>query len=66
MVRKTRRKFLAEASIGLAAGMAGIAPIAASAEGHRQDPGKQQPAGAPPAFGTGPLVGPECLTRDIR
>src|SRR5580704_2080077 len=59
MVWKTRRKFLAEASIGLAAGVAGIAPIAASAEGHRQDPGKQQPAGAPPAFGTGPLVGPE-------
>jgi hypothetical protein len=59
MVRKTRRKFLAETSIGLAAGMAGIAPIAASVEGHRQDPGKQPPAGAPPAFGTGPVVGPE-------
>jgi Asp-tRNA(Asn)/Glu-tRNA(Gln) amidotransferase A subunit family amidase len=59
MARKTRRTFLAETSIGLAAGLSGIAPLAASVERHRQDPDKQQPAGAPPAFGTGPAVGPE-------
>jgi Asp-tRNA(Asn)/Glu-tRNA(Gln) amidotransferase A subunit family amidase len=58
MVRKTRRKFLAEASIGLAAGMAGVLPMTASVERHCQDPGQQPPAGAPPAFGTGPAVGP--------
>ena len=50
MLRKTRRRFLAEASIGVAAGMAGVA-----AEGFGQEP----PAGTPPAFGTGQAVGPE-------
>jgi Asp-tRNA(Asn)/Glu-tRNA(Gln) amidotransferase A subunit family amidase len=58
MVRKTRRRFLAEASIGVVAGVAGIAPLATRVETPSQDPG-QQPAGAPPAFGTGPAVGPE-------
>ncbi len=51
---KTRREFLTEAAIGLvgaAAGATGIAPAEA------QDP-SQQPAGAPPAFGAGPQVGP--------
>jgi Asp-tRNA(Asn)/Glu-tRNA(Gln) amidotransferase A subunit family amidase len=62
MVRKTRRAFLAEASIGVAAGVAGIAPLATGAADHIQDPGQQQPAGTPPAFGTGPAVGPEVTT----
>lgn len=59
MVRKTRRAFLAQASIGVAAGVAGIAPLATGTANHIEDPGQQQPAGAPPAFGTGPAVGPE-------
>jgi len=53
---KTRREFLAEAAVGLAAAAtsaAGVAPAEA------QDPSQQQPAGAPPAFGTGPGVGPQ-------
>jgi Asp-tRNA(Asn)/Glu-tRNA(Gln) amidotransferase A subunit family amidase len=57
-MRKTRRKFLTDASVGAAAGILGIGTTpAVIAEG--QDPGQQQPAGAPPAFGTGPAVGPE-------
>jgi len=63
-MRKTRREFLTETSIGVATGV--MAPAAAMADltiGHGtdalQDPGQQQPAGAPPAFGTGPAVGPE-------
>jgi Asp-tRNA(Asn)/Glu-tRNA(Gln) amidotransferase A subunit family amidase len=59
MVRKTRRAFLAEASIGVAAGVAGMAPLATGTANHIQDPGQQQPAGTPPAFGTGPAFGPE-------
>jgi Asp-tRNA(Asn)/Glu-tRNA(Gln) amidotransferase A subunit family amidase len=53
---KSRREFLAEAAVGLAAAAAsgaGLAPAEA------QDPGQQQPAGAPPAFGTSPGVGPQ-------
>jgi Asp-tRNA(Asn)/Glu-tRNA(Gln) amidotransferase A subunit family amidase len=53
---KTRREFLANTAVGLAAAAAsaaGVAPVEA------QDPGQQQPAGAPPAFGTGPGVGPQ-------
>jgi Asp-tRNA(Asn)/Glu-tRNA(Gln) amidotransferase A subunit family amidase len=52
-MKKSRRTFLAEASLGVVAGVAGIGPI------RRQEPGQQPPAGAPPAFGTGPAVGPE-------
>ena len=59
MPRKTRRSFLAEVSIGMAAGVAGMAPSLVSGKTSIQDPGQQQPAGAPPAFGTGPAVGPE-------
>ena len=63
-MRKTRRKFLTETSV-VVAGM--VAPVASLADlkidhytGGAQDPGQQQPpAGAPPAFGTGPAVGPE-------
>jgi len=63
-MKKTRREFLAETSLGVAAGIAGVIPAGETAglkAGHcRQDPSQQQPtAGAPPAFGTGPAVGPE-------
>src|SRR5580692_9835834 len=47
---KTRRKFLTEASLGLVG--------AAVAGAQQQKPG-EPPAGTPPAFGTGPAVGPE-------
>src|SRR5271168_4384585 len=47
---KTRRKFLTETSLGLVG--------AAVAGAQQQKPG-EPPAGTPPAFGTGPAVGPE-------
>src|SRR5579864_7876658 len=47
---KTRREFLAETSLGL------VGVAVASAQ--QQKPG-EPPAGTPPAFGTGPAVGPE-------
>jgi hypothetical protein len=47
---KTRRKFLTETSLGLV----GVAVAGAQ----QQKPG-EPPAGTPPAFGTGPAVGPE-------
>jgi Asp-tRNA(Asn)/Glu-tRNA(Gln) amidotransferase A subunit family amidase len=51
---------LAQGSVGLigAAVVPGIGPGNSESEEHLQDPA-QQPAGAPPAFGTGPAVGPE-------
>src|ERR1700676_4949029 len=52
---KTRREFLTEAAVGLAAAAASAAGVAPA---EAQDPSKQ-PAGAPPAFGTGPGVGPQ-------
>jgi Asp-tRNA(Asn)/Glu-tRNA(Gln) amidotransferase A subunit family amidase len=52
---KTRREFLAETAVGLAAAAASAAGVAPA---EAQDP-SQQPAGAPPAFGTGPGVGPQ-------
>src|SRR6266481_3732857 len=52
---KTRREFLAETAVGLAAAAASAAGIAPA---EAQDP-SQQPAGAPPAFGAGPGVGPQ-------
>lgn len=47
---KTRREFLTETSLGLVG--------AAVAGAQQQKPG-EPPAGTPPAFGTGPAVGPE-------
>jgi len=47
---KTRREFLTETSLGLVG--------AAVARTQQQKPG-EPPAGTPPAFGTGPAVGPE-------
>src|SRR5215470_6503203 len=57
-MNKTRREFLAEASLGVASGIVGAA--GASKRGTAaQEPSQQQPAGTPPAFGTAPAVGPE-------
>jgi hypothetical protein len=47
---KTRRKFLTETSLGLV----GVAVASA-----QQQKPSEPPAGTPPAFGTGPAVGPE-------
>jgi Asp-tRNA(Asn)/Glu-tRNA(Gln) amidotransferase A subunit family amidase len=57
IMKRTRRQFLAETSLGVAAGVIGVGTAGAS--GAAQEPAQQQPAGAPPAFGTGPAVGPE-------
>jgi Asp-tRNA(Asn)/Glu-tRNA(Gln) amidotransferase A subunit family amidase len=60
MRRKTRREFLAETAASVAAvGVVGAWPLTANAAQLHQDPSQQQPAGAPPAFGTGAAVGPE-------
>ncbi len=56
---KSRRQFLTRTSVGLVA--AAVAPVISVAEekgGHCQEPAPPTP-GAPPAFGTGPAVGPE-------
>jgi Asp-tRNA(Asn)/Glu-tRNA(Gln) amidotransferase A subunit family amidase len=50
----TRREFLAKTSLGLVA----VAAVPCLDE-HAQDPSQQTPAGTPPAYGTGPAVGPE-------
>src|SRR4029077_8347024 len=47
---KTRREFLAETSLGL---------VGAAVIGKQQQKPGEPPAGTPPAFGTGPAVGPE-------
>src|SRR5271165_91162 len=57
MMTKTRREFLAETTVGVAAGVMAFGTAAETIAA--QDPSQQQPAGAPPAFGTGPAVGPE-------
>jgi len=54
---KSRREFLTSAGIGLVG--AALAPCNGSAEA--QEP-SDRPAGAPPAFGAGPAVGPEVST----
>lgn len=46
----TRREFLAETSLGL---------VGAAVAGTQQQKPGEPPAGTPPAFGTGPAVGPE-------
>ncbi len=56
-MRKTRREFLTKTSMGVAAGVVGVGVVATI--GAAQEPSQQPPAGAPPAFGTGPAVGPE-------
>jgi Asp-tRNA(Asn)/Glu-tRNA(Gln) amidotransferase A subunit family amidase len=59
---KSRREFLGTASAGLIAAV--VAPDALSGavvDGAQQQP-TEAPAGAPPAYGTGPAVGPEVST----
>ena len=61
---KSRRQFLGETSLTVL-GMAGLlgATAAGRVQGQNQSPAGQDssdlPPGAPPAFGTGPAVGPE-------
>src|SRR3984893_14721040 len=55
---KTRREVLTETAVGLAAAAAAASGAGAAAP-EAQNPSQQQPAGAPPAFGTGPGVGPQ-------
>ncbi|HYL64347.1 MAG TPA: amidase [Candidatus Methylomirabilis sp.] len=55
---KTRREFLTNASLSLLG-----AAVAANAQ--QQKPGGP-PAGTPPAFGTGPAVGPEVTTETFK
>src|ERR1700726_1641790 len=51
---KSRREFLTHASLGVAGAIVGGEVLAES------QPSTQEPTpGAPPAFGTGPAVGPE-------
>jgi Asp-tRNA(Asn)/Glu-tRNA(Gln) amidotransferase A subunit family amidase len=52
---KSRRSFLTTASLGLLG-------AAAVPKGHAQNP-NEEPPGEPPAFGTGPAVGPEVSTQ---
>jgi Asp-tRNA(Asn)/Glu-tRNA(Gln) amidotransferase A subunit family amidase len=59
MPSKSRREFLTTTSLGMAAGVVRIRSKASLTEAAPQDPSQQQPAGAPPAFGTGPAVGPQ-------
>jgi len=56
---KSRRHFLTQTSLGLlGAAVAASASPQVNANEHSQDP-TQLPPGAPPAFGTGPAVGPQ-------
>jgi Asp-tRNA(Asn)/Glu-tRNA(Gln) amidotransferase A subunit family amidase len=63
---KSRREFITATSIGLigaaaSASYTGASEVAAEDTGALQTP-DQTPAGAPPAFGGGPAVGPEVST----
>jgi Asp-tRNA(Asn)/Glu-tRNA(Gln) amidotransferase A subunit family amidase len=56
---KSRRQFLTKTSLGLlGAAVASTSGVQLNADERTQDPA-QLPPGAPPAFGTGPAVGPE-------
>jgi Asp-tRNA(Asn)/Glu-tRNA(Gln) amidotransferase A subunit family amidase len=57
----TRRRFLKHSVLGLAA--AAGAPVAPALGGDEKQ--QQPPPGMPPAFGTGPLVGPEITPATI-
>src|SRR5258708_5015215 len=59
LMSKSRRQFLTRTSLGLVA--AAVAPVIPAADAHALDSQQltQPPPGAPPAFGTGPAVGPE-------
>lgn len=60
---KTRREFLTEAAVGLAGVAAGALPVEAQTPEKKPKkpaaPAPAQPAGEPPAFGTGPGMGPQ-------
>ncbi len=55
---RSRRRFLEQSALGLAG--AAVAPAIGSAA-----PSQEVPAGMPPAFGTGPAVGPEVTAATI-
>ena len=55
---KSRRQFLTVTSLGMLGG------AAAALRGQGQNPA-DLPPGAPPAFGTGPAVGPEVSTTTL-
>jgi Asp-tRNA(Asn)/Glu-tRNA(Gln) amidotransferase A subunit family amidase len=55
-MKKTRRAFLTQASLGAAAG---ALALGAPPKLNPQEPSQEPTPGAPPAFGTGPAVGPE-------
>jgi Asp-tRNA(Asn)/Glu-tRNA(Gln) amidotransferase A subunit family amidase len=60
-MRKTRRQFLTVTSTGLIGGA-----VAHSVYAQAPEPQLQPTPGAPPAFGTGPLVGPEISPTTVR
>ena len=55
---KSRREFLTETSMGLF-GAAALGSVSKDALAAQAPTPSQEPAGAPPAFGAGPGVGPE-------
>ena len=57
-MNKTRREFLRQTSLRVAASAVALSGIA-RVDGAQEPTPSQQPAGAPPAFGTGQAVGPE-------
>ena len=62
---KTRREFLTETALSITAGVIGLDAARADPQNGQktpagtQDPSQQQPAGAPPAFGTAAGIGPQ-------
>src|SRR5262249_61989386 len=56
---KSRRQFLAQASLLVGAAVASRASVQNPAEAQQQQKPTEAPPGAPPAFGTAPAVGPE-------
>lgn len=62
---KTRREFLTETALSVTAGVIGLDAVRADLQNGQktpagtQDPSQQQPAGAPPAFGTAAGIGPQ-------
>jgi len=57
-MKKTRREFLKQSSLRLAASTVALSTMAGTEKAQEPAP-SQPPAGAPPAFGTSPAVGPE-------
>jgi Asp-tRNA(Asn)/Glu-tRNA(Gln) amidotransferase A subunit family amidase len=61
-MEKSRREFLGTASAGLIAAVVAPDALSGSVVGAAQQQPTEAPAGAPPAYGTGPAVGPEVST----